>query len=447
MQDKDRLSVVNDAIEINSFSHYIYQATVTIYQQSPHWLQEKHRNYPWETSHFQTQFITNLAKNFDRTTNRNELINRLITLLKKLFISNFFFSNDYIELINTISQSINFNHSSQLNSHFALLLLDAENLTLTLEMENYLTTICSYPLTVKLAFANWRSLGDKDLEFHNRNYELIHVPAGKNNADRKMLSFGLSINFHYPFTKEVFVCSSDKDLNSLCVQLLGKNLTVYRVSRRAEEIIVINQKTGVAQHYCPLAQIILSSSEEFIHRFKELIKEEQSKTQFSWVKLSRISNLFYKKYNLKLSQAIAQHFPDKKLKDIFQDLKTDFVTHQLSDDSELYLTIFDVQSELAKANNSIEQATLAAETSNPIWQSQEELEAAIHQIVLALKNNLQQEYISLNELATHFHSTYKLPITKAVKDLKIGKKLVNFLLSHQNLKIQKDKQTYKITLK
>jgi AraC-like DNA-binding protein len=441
MQEKATLPMTRALLSIDSIGQYIYQATLTIYQKYPYWLQEKYRNYAWETSHFQDWFVANIAKSFKEINHRDELIQRFNTIFKKLFLPTFFLSIEYIKLItefhNYIDIKLKFNPHQ---SSFSILLLDAENLSLNLKIEEFLSTICTYPLTVKLAFANWRNLGEKDLEFHNRNYELIHVPPGKNNADRKILSFGSSITLHYPAAKEVFVCSSDRDLNPLCQQLLSYDLLVYRVSQNAGKFAIANQKTGAIQIYSSVNQLVISAWEELLEQIKEVIKEEQSKNQTYWVKLSKVSSVFQNKYNLKISQAIAHHFPEKKTKDIFLELKQDFVTHQVSENSDLYIATFDVNIEAKKENNSVKQSEL-------LIHSQEELEETIYQIVKKLKTNSKQEYISINEIATHFYAIYKTPITKVVKDLKIGKKLVNFLSSHQKLKVQKNNQIYQISLK
>ncbi|WP_228371539.1 hypothetical protein [Trichormus azollae] len=54
---------------------------------------------------------------------------------------------------------------------------------------------------------------------HERSYDLVHVPAGRDNADGKMIAFGSSIHEVYPHAKEVLVCSSDKVMTNSCKNL------------------------------------------------------------------------------------------------------------------------------------------------------------------------------------------------------------------------------------
>ena len=60
----------------------------------------------------------------------------------------------------------------------AILLLDAENLKIDVNTEQFLAIISEYSLQVKIAFANWKSssLSKSDLELFERGYQLIHVP-------------------------------------------------------------------------------------------------------------------------------------------------------------------------------------------------------------------------------------------------------------------------------
>ena len=94
---------------------------------------------------------------------------------------------------------------NQQQTGITVLLLDAENIQISLETEQFLTTVCNYPIQIKIAFANWQSMGKKDIEFHNRGYDLIHVPGGKDNAEGKTIAFGSTIYEYYPKVKEVLV--------------------------------------------------------------------------------------------------------------------------------------------------------------------------------------------------------------------------------------------------
>ncbi|BDA69676.1 hypothetical protein RIVM261_056610 [Rivularia sp. IAM M-261] len=120
----------------------------------------------------------------------------------------------------------------------AVLLLDAENLQLSPEMEGFLQQQCSFQITCKIAFANWRTLGNIDQSLYERGYDLIQVPGAKDAADGKMITFGCQLRELYPKAKTVFVCSSDAVMLSLCNCLLQQELEVYRVIKQDNQIKV-----------------------------------------------------------------------------------------------------------------------------------------------------------------------------------------------------------------
>ncbi|NEQ26873.1 MAG: NYN domain-containing protein [Microcoleus sp. SIO2G3] len=89
----------------------------------------------------------------------------------------------------------------------------------------------TYPVKLKIAFANWRSMGRHDLDFHDRSYQMIHVPNGKNAADIQMTAIGASLFLQYPHAKEVFVCSNDAHLITLCNLLQTQGWKVYALRK------------------------------------------------------------------------------------------------------------------------------------------------------------------------------------------------------------------------
>lgn len=128
----------------------------------------------------------------------------------------------------------------------AVLLLDAENLQLSPEMEGFLQQQSSFQITCKIAFANWRTLGNVDQSLYERGYDLIQVPGAKDAADGKMITFGCQLRELYPKARTVFVCSSDAVMLSLCNCLLQQELEVYRVIKQDNQIKVTKYPNGSA---------------------------------------------------------------------------------------------------------------------------------------------------------------------------------------------------------
>ncbi|WP_211293182.1 NYN domain-containing protein [Brunnivagina elsteri] len=255
-----------------------------------------------------------------------------------------------IELENQSSQSSNPQHqeknkqlknitekvtaTSGIKTGITVLLLDAENLQLNPETEKFLTTICNSPIQIKVAFANWCRKGKLDAELHQRGYDLIHVPSGKDNADGKMIAFGSSICDRFPNAKEVLVCSSDNVMTNLCNHLQQNGLTVYRVIKQGCSLTVLENQSGKTWEHT-----VLPSIEQFINNIKDIIRDEESRTSNQWIKFSKLSKIFHSKYNIGVNQVVSSHLPGKTVKDVFIS-KSEFALHQLPEDSETYVTLF-----------------------------------------------------------------------------------------------------------
>jgi O6-methylguanine-DNA--protein-cysteine methyltransferase len=272
-------------------------------------------------------------------------------------------------------------------------------------------------------------MGKQDVEFHGRGYELIHVPAGKDSADVKMATVGSSIFVHYPTAKEVLVCSSDRVLSHLCTTLQTHGLTVYLVRKRGDIITVFNNKTNQTHTHSLKCIAEIPSIEQAITKIKEIIKLEQERTSNQWIKLAKISSLFQEKFQLTLSQVVATHFPGKRARDIFSENPQDFVVHQLSEQSELYISLFAVsQGEVGALNDS----NLELDTkSKDLIQinSQKELEQALIKIVEAATAQSPGSYLPINTLGTQFQRQYGQPVTAVIKKLQLKCNFIKFLQS------------------
>jgi hypothetical protein len=64
-----------------------------------------------------------------------------------------------------------------------------------------------------------------------------------------MTSLGLSIAIRDSQIKEVFVCSSDRDLHHLSHSLLSHGVKCYRVSRQGNDLIIRDVKSSLDRIY------------------------------------------------------------------------------------------------------------------------------------------------------------------------------------------------------
>ncbi|CBN58310.1 MULTISPECIES: NYN domain-containing protein [Kamptonema] len=467
MQDSSSLPVTQKSVIISAISRHICETVVSIQQQHPELIAAKYRKTLWHRAESQSTLKEKLTAGFSQAADARSLLaiakKYLQILLAPEFVNSPQFNRLFLEihqLVSPTTQVLPSNNSAFLNLNssnnngsqpspgIAILLLDAENLQIDIETEKLLEGICIYPIQIKVAFANWRSMGKKDAEFHERGYQLIHVPPGKDSADLKMATVGASIFVHYPTAKEILVCSSDQALTHLRNTLQAHGLTVHQVRKQGDYITILNSKTGKTQKYSLVSSPEIPPLEEFISQLKELIKAEQERTENQWVKLSRISALYQENYNLALSQVAATHLPGTKVRDIFLDYPTEFAIHKTSDSSQTYLTLFDVN-EIAQPlsinSSPVKKDIVIPQSLNEI-NSIEELEIAIVNIVETLTATSTINYVFVSNVGSEFHRKYAKPITQMIKEFNLGNKFPKFLQSCSSLKLKKTAKGWQVGL-
>ncbi|AFZ19969.1 NYN domain-containing protein [Allocoleopsis franciscana] len=497
MSDNTNVTPANDSAVIHKISFCVYQAILEIQQQQPEFLKEKYRTIPWHDTRHRSTLRVKLEAGISNTQDQELLIRKVQKFLEILLIPNYFelphFSNLISKLCPVIQQLAESNpivcentaqaneplsspiaeKSNQFSNGIAILLLDAENLQINANTEKFLEGICNYPIQIKIAFANWRNMGKQDVEFHNRGYELIHVPAAKDSADVKMATVGSSIFVHYPTAREVLVCSSDGVLTHLCNTLQTHGLNVYQIRQQGNIINILNTQTHQTQtHYLEPIRVI-PSLEDFVNQLKVLIQSEQKRTNNHWIRLSQISSLFQETSQISISQVVSHHLPGKRARDIFIDNPAIFSIHQVSDKSEIYINLFDAssidvrdinhsykQSELRLASKTLAEVSLDSEDQAPLSSLKkaglEEADSAKTNINLAInkinsKQELEQVIIKVIESTKADFPGGKIPISKLgsmlktvsgesansiTKKLKLGSNLTKFLKSCTSFTIE-----------
>ncbi|MBD2446276.1 NYN domain-containing protein [Nostoc sp. FACHB-152] len=331
-------------------------------------------------------------------------------------------------------------------TEIAVLLLDAENLQINTETEKFLTTVCTYPIQIKIAFANWCSMGKLDIDLHGRGYDLIHVPVGKDNADGKMITFGSSIHERYPKAREVLVCSSDKVMINLCNHLQQHGLTVYQVSKQGEDITVLNSYTGQLVRQVANSIPEIPTIAQFIAQIKELIKAEQKQTQNIWIKLNTISKNYKSKYKLTIGQVVAKHFPGQKAREIFINHPTEFVLHQIEQAAEVYITLFEINSNSVNSQNAPGASDNKSQLLSKIA-TKLDLEHALQNIINELTIHSPGSYINIGPLGSQFKQQYGKPITEQIKSLQLSGNFLKFVQSCNSFKLRETPKGWEIAIK
>lgn len=459
------LPATQESVTFSAISRYLAQTLVSIQSKHPEWIAEKYRKTQWAKPDFQSILIVKFSKSFLLATDVESILLTAKKYLQILLIPEFINSPQFSKLIAKIEQLVeseiapaksNNSVSSKpstptpsADSGIAILLLDVENLQLNIETEKFLEGICQYPIQIKVAFANWRSMGKKDAEFHQRGYQLIHVPPGKDSADLKMATVGASIFVHYPTAKEILVCSSDRALTHLSNTLQAHGLTVFQVRKQLDKIIVLNSKTGQIETHSLVSLPEIDPIEKIVFQLKELIKLEQERTSAQWVKLSRVSALFKENYGSALNQVVATHLLGTKTRDIFLKYPTEFVVHHPSETSQAYVTLFEVKlpPKAPILNKDILNKSIPEPLSLENINSLEDLETAIVKIVGDLTGNSPANSVFLSNVGSEFHRQYGKQITQIIKEFNLSRKFPKFLQSCTSLQIKKAEKGWQVSIK
>jgi hypothetical protein len=470
MSDPSSAPLATDTAIIDQICDRVYQIVLDIQQQHPELLKEKYRTIPWRTPHNQSVLITKLKSRLTQADDWDAKLINLRRFLEILLLPSYFTQPSFGELTQTLQSLIPQKSPSLLlewvssessdtvpspasvtndSPGIAILLLDAENLKLDIETEKFLAKLCTCPIQIKVAFANWRSLGKKDAEFHSRGYELIHVPPGKDSADVKMATVGSSIFIHYPNAREILVCSSDGVMTHLYNTLQTHGFTVYLVRKQGNIITVLNSDTNQTQTHplSPPAEIPVL--EEFINQIKTIIRLEQTKTGNPWVKLSQVSTLFCHHYQTTMSHVVSCHCPGKTVPDFFRDYPNEFVLHHLPERSGLYITLFKMHSAAPVATlpaNTLIESPALHRSFNTVIQSKVELEQELARIVKRLMADLGKVSVPLSHVGTEFRHQYKQSITQVLKDLNLNVKFMDFLQDCPLFNLKKSGKIYTVTI-
>lgn len=193
---------------------------------------------PLESLPQRQQLGQKLTQLLQQTPHGVSLQRAVVKILQHWLVPAFFQTLAYRQLLWQIQQQFEPARSQSDLPPMAVLLLDADNVPLNADLETWLASHCPYPIQLKLAFGNWRKLGRRDLDFHRRDYQLVHVPPGKNGADFKMTTLGSLLPRYAGHIKAAIICSSDSDFDTLRQVLTAQGLRVYQLRRSPTTLIL-----------------------------------------------------------------------------------------------------------------------------------------------------------------------------------------------------------------
>jgi hypothetical protein len=320
-------------------SHLVLAGLIEIQQDYPHCFQPQYQAVSLEAK--EAILLDRLTAFFQQI----EVSDKLLILVKKAmgkFVeADFFETYNYRQFLSKVERLIQLNLQQQvtylseeyvykmparvMNSDgIALLLLDTENIELSQEAESWVQDFCQYPIRSKLAFGNWRRLGNRDVDLHQRGYQMVHVPDGKNSADFKMTAVGSSYLLHSPNVKEAVICSSDHDLDNLQHALQCQGLRVHYLYQETSRLILCSYATQQVEAFQLAEPVLLDfpSREVGLDFIKTFLK-----TFNGPVALGIIGSEFAREFQVSLGQFGKHYRLGKTAKSLFAS-HPDFVIHR-----------------------------------------------------------------------------------------------------------------------
>jgi hypothetical protein len=322
-----------------------------------------------------------------------------------------------------------------------LLLVDAENMSLPETLEDALQTIGQYPIRYRLAFGNWRKLGDRDQALYRRGYQMVHVPSGKNSADIKMSLDAFLISLRNPSIREVFICSTDSDLLHLGHALLSLGITPYRVSGRSNNFAVLNigtQKRQIIRGATDSTTVRVPSLVQMERSLKKLVLAEQQANPGQPITLGRLGTLFRDRNQISVSQALQTYADYRNLKQFLEAHDT-FELLPLADGIQIEVrltTPVDRPTSATHWPEAVADQPLTAATGQSIDDTKS-LEQALIKLLWSLSSQQSGGSIPLSVLSLHFAHTHQESLSQVLKRLGEPKGLPKFLAKCQALRAYK----------
>ncbi len=294
----------------------------------------------------------------------------------------------------------------------AMILLDADQLSLDRETELELEKRTNCKILYRIAFANWKNKNNDRL-LHERHYLLIHLPSGKDKADGGMMIFGSSIQDHYPDVNCLFICSNDQIFISLAMRATELGLHAYLLNQIGSDVHV-KSLDGI-ESWTIKPQVPIP---KLLERIKTIMGKIANN---SWVLLEDLGEAYLKEQGNRFEEDLRGREQYDSLLSFLKHYPKHFVVHQVKEEtSVVYVMLFETS--FPSGENPVRvasQATIGStaeqtnDSNGKIEDFQEKLLTLLDTLLADSSRLRSGEYIDFTDLATAFFKTYRISINQA----------------------------------
>lgn len=177
----------------------------------------------------------------------------------------------------------------------AALLLDLENLGIMDRLETVLEQKAKYPLTTRIAVANFAGRPKVSKKLHSKMYSMIHVPKFTNSADAQIIATGCLLFLNNPQTKEVFICSNDQIFSSLHKTLVHLGKEVHIVTRTGDKLYIDGELAIDSSIIIP-EPVQINTIDDLVEALMALIVKSLRQENVHAIKINRLGSKFAQIY-------------------------------------------------------------------------------------------------------------------------------------------------------
>lgn len=218
---------------VRKIAECLYGQLYRLHHTKPHLLRPRTRGLPFTDSELAQRAISSFTQQFPTYFQVDQCLTQILEILAVCFQPKYFATQEHIYFCRRILDLITTPEIEETGN--ALLLLDVSHFSLTSKELQFLESICYFPLTYKLALGDWRQIRqEQEHSLLEQDFALTHAPTPEK----------LWLGCERPDVQEILICSQGKRQEQLCAHFLKQEMTVYRVFRVDNSLVLHNQGSG-----------------------------------------------------------------------------------------------------------------------------------------------------------------------------------------------------------
>ncbi|MBC7881534.1 MAG: hypothetical protein H7Y37_09385 [Anaerolineae bacterium] len=223
---------------VRQIAECLYEQLHKFHQTKPHLLRPHAQGLPFADPELAKKAISSFTQQFPTHFQADLWLTQILEILAVCFQPKYFATQEHMQFsrrILDLMMPVEVPVAEEEEVGNALLLLDVSHFALTNNELQFLESICYFPLTYKLALGDWRQLAqEQEHYFLEQDFALVHASTQEK----------LWLGCERPEVQEILMCSYGERQEKLCAYFSKQEMTVYRVFRMDNALVLHNQGSG-----------------------------------------------------------------------------------------------------------------------------------------------------------------------------------------------------------